>query len=128
MTELLRFATANGGFVVVEADADEPGVQRASRQGGIIDVKRRFEDSLADVRNAADSALAVFRSGSLRPDGVEIEFGVRLNAEAGAVIAKAAVEGHLMVRLTWGKDESTPAPEAAAAQATSAAGSGASSP
>jgi len=118
MTELLRFATANGGFVVVEADADEPGVQRASRQGGIIDVKRRFEDSLADVRNAADSALAVFRSGSLRPDGVEIEFGVRLNA----------VEGHLMVRLTWGKDESTPAPEAAAAQATSAAGSGASSP
>jgi hypothetical protein len=108
MTELLRFSTADGASVVVEVDAVEPGVQRASRQGGIIDVNRRFEDALLDVRNAAASALAVFRGGSLRPDGVAIEFGVRLNAEAGAVIAKTSMEGHLVVKLTWEKDEPTP--------------------
>jgi hypothetical protein len=103
MNELLRFPTADGTYVIVEADAQEPGVQRASRHGGIVDVKRRFEDSLADVRNAAASALAVFRDGVLRPDSVEIEFGVRLNAEAGAVVAKTAVEGHFVIKLAWEK-------------------------
>jgi hypothetical protein len=37
----------------------------------------------------------------LRPDGIEVEFGVKLNAEAGAVIAKSAVEGHFTVKLSW---------------------------
>jgi hypothetical protein len=119
MSELLRFATADGTFVIVEADAHEPGVQRASRQGGIVDVRRRFEDSLADVRNAAASALAVFRDGSLRPDGIEIEFGVRLNAEAGAIIAKTIVEGHFVVKLTWDRNGG-PAPETPASEAPGA--------
>ena len=116
MSELLRFATADGNFVIVEADAQEPGVQRASRHGGIVDVRRRFEDALADVRNAAASALTVFRDGSLRPDAIEIEFGVRLNAEAGAVIAKTTVEGHFVVKLTWDRNAG-PAPETPASEA-----------
>jgi Trypsin-co-occurring domain 1 len=36
-----------------------------------------------------------------RPDDLEVEFGVRLNAEAGAVIAKTQAEGHLKVELAW---------------------------
>ena len=32
---------------------------------------------------------------------MEIEFGVKLTAEAGALIAKSAVEGHLVVKLSW---------------------------
>lgn len=101
MTELLRFDTAEGGHIVVEVGSQEPGIQRAARSGGIIDVRHRFEDALGDVADAAAKSLAVFRDGALRPDQVEIEFGVRLNAEAGAVIAKTAVEGHLVVKLTW---------------------------
>jgi len=34
-----------------------------------------------------------------------VEFGVRLTAEAGAVIAKSSVEGHLTVKLTWRDDQ-----------------------
>uniref|UniRef100_UPI000B29EAC9 CU044_2847 family protein n=1 Tax=Streptomyces phaeochromogenes TaxID=1923 RepID=UPI000B29EAC9 len=60
-----------------------------------------FEGSLEGVRAAAESALRVFRDGSLKPDTVEIEFGVKLTAEAGALIAKSAVEGHLVVKLSW---------------------------
>jgi hypothetical protein len=98
----MRFDTEDGGHVVVEVDDDEPGVQRASRQSGtIVDARRRFEDALGDVRGAAVAALRTFRDDRLGPDGIEIEFGIRLNAEAGAVIAKTTVEGHLVVKLTW---------------------------
>ena len=36
-----------------------------------------------------------------QPRAVEVQFGVRLNAEVGAVIAKTQTEAHFMVTLTW---------------------------
>ncbi|MDP9794210.1 hypothetical protein J2S43_002722 [Catenuloplanes nepalensis] len=108
MTQLLRFPTADGQ-VVVEVSETEPGVRPAGRTSGTVtDVGRRFEDALAEVRDAAASALDVFRDGRLNPDEVTITFGVRLNAEAGAVIAKTTVEGHLTVQLRWGATDTKP--------------------
>ena len=101
MTELLRFRTEDGGSLLVEVDEHEPGFRPASRAAAIADAKQKFEDALVDVRAAAERALAVFTEGTLRPDQVDVEFGVRLNAEAGAVIAKTSVEGHMTVKLSW---------------------------
>ncbi|MEU1882756.1 CU044_2847 family protein [Streptosporangium sp. NPDC001559] len=98
MSELIRFETT-GGHIVVET-ADEEGVRRVSRKG-LTDVARRFGEVLAEVEVAAADALESFRSGRLRPDQIEIEFGVKLNAEAGALIAKTSTEGQLTVKLTW---------------------------
>jgi hypothetical protein len=53
------------------------------------------------VRSAAVSALRTFRDKSLDPDEVSLEFGVKFNATAGAVIAKTSGEGHLTVKLVW---------------------------
>jgi Trypsin-co-occurring domain 1 len=101
MTELMRIATEGDQFVVVEVDDTEPGFELATREGAIIYAKQKFEDALKDVRGSAELALRVFADGTLNPDGVEVEFGVRLNAEAGAVIAKTSVEGHLAIKLIW---------------------------
>ena len=101
-SRLLRVPTDSGRDLVVEIDDREPGYRPAKKPGAIIaDAKEQFEKSLADINAAAQSALDILRGGRLRPDEVEIEFGVRLNAEAGAVIAKSSVEGHLVVKLTW---------------------------
>lgn len=40
-----------------------------------------------------------------RPSQVEVAFGIKLNAESGALIAKAGVEGTLNVKLTWKRKE-----------------------
>jgi len=101
MNGLVRFETAEGRSVVVEVDTREPGFRPAASGKIITEAQNRFEEALAGVHDAAESALRVFREGRLDPDGVEIEFGVKLNAEAGAVIAKTAVEGHLLVKLSW---------------------------
>lgn len=101
MTELMRIATESDQFVLVEVDDTEQGFELAAREGAIVQAKRKFEDAVRDVRDAAESALRVFTDGTLNPDGVEVEFGVRLNAEVGAFIAKTSVEGHLMVKLIW---------------------------
>ena len=124
---LMEFGTGSGA-VLVEADGPQPGARPVARVGNsLVRAGQTLDEALAGIRTAAESALAVFRDGALRPDGVELEFGVKLSAEAGAVIAKTAVEGHLVVRLSWSPDgqgtrATVPAQERSAAVAGPAAG------
>ncbi|MEV4671889.1 MULTISPECIES: CU044_2847 family protein [Actinomadura] len=109
MNELVRWQTEHG-TIIVESDDREPGFASVSRSGEIFrDAAGRFEEAFQNVREAAQSALAALRGGDLNPDAVELEFGVKLNAAAGAVIAKTSVEGHLKVKMTWGPQPSPPA-------------------
>ncbi|MFD7324921.1 CU044_2847 family protein [Streptomyces sp. NPDC059875] len=102
MSTLMEFTTESGAQVMVEADGHQPGAQLVSRGGNsLIQAGRTLDEALQGIRSAAESALTVFREGPLQPDGVELEFGVKLTAEAGAVIAKTSVEGHLTVKLSW---------------------------
>jgi hypothetical protein len=115
VSELMQFKTEDGGHVVVEIDHRPPGATLVSRGDNLLDAGRSFEGALAGIRTAAESALRTFRDGSLLPDGVELEFGVKLTGEAGAVIAKSSVEGHITVKLAWGSKVLATPPEAAGA-------------
>ncbi|MFF4353631.1 CU044_2847 family protein [Streptomyces sp. NPDC001530] len=100
MSELVRFKGPDGESLVVEVDDDSPGLEQISRDsGGIADAGRRLNEALAStgpsIRAVVDS-LRVFA-----PDEHEIEFGIKLNAEAGVVVAKSAVEGHFTVKMCW---------------------------
>ncbi|MFI1814170.1 CU044_2847 family protein [Streptomyces sp. NPDC020422] len=122
MGTLMEFGTA-GGAVLVEADGDQPGARPVSRGGNsLVRAGQTLDEALAGIRSAAESALAAFRGGSLRPDGVELEFGVKLTAEAGAVIAKTAVEGHLTVKLSWSPNGSGPQTTVSVPEPATAAG------
>ncbi|WP_328496535.1 hypothetical protein OHS59_30400 [Streptomyces sp. NBC_00414] len=120
MDGLVEFKTDDGAVIVVEGAEDESGSRLVARGDGTVQAARTFEGSLEGARAAAESALRVFRDGSLRPDSVEIEFGVRLTAEAGALIAKSAVEGHLLVKLSWSPERPDGAPRPANAPPASA--------
>lgn len=102
----MRFSLDNGGSVLVEVGEDEPGVVRASRAREVIEsASTSFGTALASVRDAAATALSQFRDMDVLPDEIQVEFGVRLNAQAGAVIAKTGIDGHLKVKLTWQRSE-----------------------
>ena len=123
MDGLVEFKTDDGAVIVVEGVEDESGSRLVARADGTVQAARTFEGSLEGVRAAAESALRVFRDGSLKPDTVEIEFGVKLTAEAGALIAKSAVEGHLVVKLAWSPGGSG---ASGGTEASTSAGAGAS--
>jgi hypothetical protein len=100
MSELMSIALSGGGEVLVEVSGNDPGIRRASRAGDVIVASAdSLQAALQPIRTAAEAALDAFRKAG--PNEVEIEFGVRLTAEAGAVIAKSGMEGHLTVKLTW---------------------------
>jgi hypothetical protein len=120
VTELVRFELETGGTVTVEVE-EEPGVGRAARQGTVLrDAQLSLERALGDVRGAAAAALGQFQGMASRPDEVEITFGVKLDAHAGALIAKTGMEGHFEVTLRW----AGPAPRAEPGQGPAPAGDG----
>lgn len=76
------------------------GVDHPARnEQGILDVGRRLEDALASVRPAAAAAAEAMRE--LAPEQLEIEFGVKLAGDAGAIIARNSAEGHFILRMSW---------------------------
>ncbi|MER6666263.1 CU044_2847 family protein [Amycolatopsis japonica] len=104
MNDLARFPLEGGGSVIVEIDP-VPGTARVSRRDDLIeDTKGSFEAALANVKDAAAAALDAFRSMTRGPDEVELKFGVKLTAQAGAVIAKTGLEGNFEVKLKWARN------------------------
>jgi hypothetical protein len=75
---------------------------------GPSDLLRRSEDAvnaaMGTIRSMAQRVNAAVGSLPRRPDEVEVEFGITLDAESGAMIAKAAVGAAFTVRLTWSAD------------------------
>jgi hypothetical protein len=104
--DLIRFNLDGGGSVLVEVDEATASVARAGRirdaEGRLLQVAgQTLEQGLANVRDAAAAALGQFQAMTRSPDEVEITFGVKLDAEVGAVIARTGVQGQLEVKLTW---------------------------
>jgi hypothetical protein len=118
--ELIEFELGTGGSVAIEVGPGA-GLERVGRGGGTVrDVRASFEEALGDVRDAAAAALAQFQQMPTKPDEVEIAFGVKFDAQAGAIIARAGVEGNLQVTVKWARPR-PPDPAPGAGPATGAA-------
>ncbi|MBO2454574.1 hypothetical protein J4573_46325 [Actinomadura barringtoniae] len=90
------------GPVVVEMDDTDAGFEMVSRVDDVMNESRkRLEDAMEGVRGMAESALDALRDVSVTPDTIELEFGLKLNVAAGAVIARTALEGQVKVRVVW---------------------------
>ena len=100
---LVIFPTEHGGEIVIEVE--EPagtGTVRGARPDDVAErASKSFEAALATIKPATSALLA--RVGDLadQPTEVEIEFGIKLNAKFGAVIASADAEAHFTVTLRW---------------------------
>ena len=100
MDAVVRYQVGDGSSVLVEVDEDTYGVEAVSRTSeGVLKAGQSLESALDSVRDAARAALDAM--SKLSPETVEVEFGIKLAGEAGAMIAKASAEGHFTVRLSW---------------------------
>jgi hypothetical protein len=102
-TELMRVQADDGSAVLVEIDKPDSGFGEVSFDGAVFKARESLEQALNGVRTIALKALEEFRGGGGDgPDSVELEFGVKFKAEAGAaVFARTAAEGHIVVRMAW---------------------------
>jgi Trypsin-co-occurring domain 1 len=107
MSPLAQFPLKNGGFLVVEVDGAENSAARVMRGSAstevIAEASDTFESALEKVRSAAEGILHQLCSLAQPPDEVAVEFGVKMSAGTGAIIAKASGEANFKINLTWKK-------------------------
>ena len=104
MKRLVEFPQEDGTSVVVEIDDSMPegGVVRAARPGEIAErASQTFEAALSKIKPMAGAIFTTLRDLTHCPEQIQVEFGVKITASAGAVLASAGVEGNYKVTLTW---------------------------
>ncbi len=107
MKRLIEFPLENGECMLVEVDEPEQGgLVQASRSGEVIArAQQTLEDALERVKPAAQSVIEKLRKLNDSPDEVQVSFGLKLSAEAGAVLAAGGIEANYNVTLKWVKNK-----------------------
>ncbi|HEV7526699.1 MAG TPA: CU044_2847 family protein [Acidimicrobiia bacterium] len=103
----MEFELESGGTILVWSETASPDTGPVTR--GIHDAdervveraERSFEAAIAQIQPAAEVLLARFRDRPRGPQGVSIEFGVGLHAQAGAFLVGASGDANFKVTLTW---------------------------
>ena len=102
MATLVRLQTATGDSILVEIDAPSGGTEkRVSRKDLIETGRHKLEEAFDAIWPVAAALAARVGELAVRPEQVQLEFGIKLSAEAGAFIAKTGLEGNFKVALTW---------------------------
>lgn len=105
MEGIARMPLKGGGSVLIESSvptADGP-VKVGRLNDAIHDLPTNLQTVLGPITETARAVLSQLRKAG--PDEVEVEFGVDLATEAGAVITKTAASCHLKVTMLWRNGE-----------------------
>ncbi|MBD2077812.1 hypothetical protein H6F86_28770 [Phormidium sp. FACHB-592] len=60
-----------------------------------------ISNAMDTIRSMACYVIATMNSLPERPSQVEVQFGIKLNIEGNAVVAKAIGESNISVKLVW---------------------------
>jgi len=87
--------------VVVEVDdADTGRLTRVARgDDGLLRAGRSFESALSMLKPVLDAITKTLREAA--PEEAVVELGLKLSAEAGAILTKASGDAHITLKLTW---------------------------
>jgi Trypsin-co-occurring domain 1 len=101
--ELVEFQLEDGSSVLIEVE--RPSRSTVTRGGRVKDFVERaddtFEQALGRVGPTSAAIVERFRAMTERPDEIEVEFGVKLSAEAGAIIARTSGEANFRITARW---------------------------
>ena len=95
--------------VILVEFAPASGVRSVSRspkemlEESIENSKKAIERAMKSMRGMAKKTMRTIREIPIsdRPNTISVSFGLKLDAEAGAVVAKAGAEAALNVTMTW---------------------------
>jgi hypothetical protein len=67
--------------------------------------QRAVNGAMGTIRLMANRTIATLDTMANKPSQVEVEFAIKLDAKAGALLASAGAEGSLKVKLVWNRDK-----------------------
>ncbi|MGX4655841.1 CU044_2847 family protein [Micromonospora sp. SCSIO 07396] len=101
MSQIVEFPLEGGGRVQFETPAEEGTVPVG--RGGVAATRAHetLESALTHLRQVSTAVLRNLRDVAEPPDRVAVEFGVKVSAQTGLIIASGTSEANLTVRVEW---------------------------
>jgi hypothetical protein len=106
MARLIDFKLDSQTTILVEAaeDGTPKGMQHVSVGGATAEkAKEAFDTALAGIKPIARSIMAQLQDAAAEAKEIQVEFGIKLTATAGVVLAKASTEGHCKIAIKWNR-------------------------
>lgn len=103
MKRLFELPLVDGTTVTVEVDESQQpqGYKKASSAGEKSGkVSKTLEESLLTLKPAIERIRQALNDIN-NPSTVEVEFGIKIAGEAGAVFSSISTEAQFTVKLTW---------------------------
>ncbi|MFD5288828.1 CU044_2847 family protein [Streptomyces rochei] len=94
-----------------DEDEYEP-IRRRRPADGVSGAADTLRGAVDRVRPAVSDIVDSLRSMPRRPDRITLEFGVKVTAEAGVVVARSTAEAHFTVGVEWETAPASGAPDA----------------
>jgi Trypsin-co-occurring domain 1 len=83
----------------VGGDFEDSDLDLAAGDGVVARAQTSLQDALNRVRPALTQVAETIRE--LKPDELELEFGLKMGGETGVIISKGTAEVNFAVRLVW---------------------------
>lgn len=100
MKNIVEFRVNGASPLLVEVVGDTAGLQPAGRGDGLVkQATISLEEALANLEPGVRAVGERFQA--LKPDSIELEFGLKFTAKAGVVIASGGSEASLKVTCKW---------------------------
>jgi hypothetical protein len=105
MSYLIEVPLDGAEPIVMEVDdVEEGGIVRSARPGQIIGTAATsFDAALERFQPMAQTLIARLRDLAERPDGIGVEFGLKMSMDAGLVVAHSSGEANFKVTLQWNR-------------------------
>jgi hypothetical protein len=116
MADYIETQTKDGVTLRIEVESTTRATTGFSRQAPAVNVtgetaKAAYPQTLNTIRACANGMIETIRALDSLPSAANIDFAIKIDAEAGALIAKSLGDAHFKVSLSWKQVEPEPKEE-----------------
>ncbi|NEP80704.1 MAG: hypothetical protein F6K39_22535 [Okeania sp. SIO3B3] len=108
--QLTEFFLSDGTKFLVEVEEleDDSAIERIALPSGryVLKAQQSFEEALEKVKPVASRIISKLRDLDAPADEVEVKFGLKLTADAGAIFTSVGGEVSYEITLKWKQDKS----------------------
>jgi hypothetical protein len=110
VTQVVEVPLAEGGSILVEVDEAMGETVVRGRGGAAVlpPLEKPLEHVLASLGPVTRALLSQLRALSDSPHEIEVEFAVKLTADANIIIARAGSEANFRIALKWARTPDAP--------------------
>jgi hypothetical protein len=108
MSRLIEFPLDSTGQTTILVESNDPtpeqGQTRVSLGGAMAEqASQGLDEALATVKPIAAAAIRHLSEAVADASEIGIEFGIKLTAKAGVILAGVAAEGNFTVSIKWSR-------------------------